>query len=277
MKLFSINTESEHTHIHSPEEITMLMTESRKGGVIKEEEYLLLKNTLSLWEAPVRYVMIPRSKMLSAPDTIDTDQLFQLLTESPYSRIPIYSDNIDNIIGVIHLRDLLCQKHNDLIDSIDQIVHPVFFVFQNTKIKKVFSLLQDKQYQVAIIVDEFGGTSGMVTLEDLLEQIFGDLQDEFDLELSNIESLNGDRIAIKGETFISEINETLQLQLPDQNADTIAGLLLDRLGYIPRVQDEVTVASIAFRVEKMTGNRIDLVTLKATPGQIQRIDKEPRS
>lgn len=274
MRLLNINLESEYTHIHSPEEISLLMSDSQTGGLIKEEEYNLLKNTLSLWETPLRLVMIPRSKILTAPDTIPHNSLFKLLTNSPYSRIPIYSENIDNIVGVIHLRDLLCQAFDNKPRSIPEIIHPVFFVYENTKIKRVFSLLQEKNCQVAIAVDEYGGISGMVTQEDLIEQIFGDVQDEFDLDLSVIEILNNERIAIKGDAWIGEINELLHLELSDQNADTIAGLLLYSFGRIPQKNDEIIIDSNSFRIEKMTGNRIDMVSILASPNQIKMISSE---
>ncbi|MDH5506877.1 MAG: hemolysin family protein, partial [Anaerolineae bacterium] len=170
MKLFNLDISSEHTHIHAPQEIAMLVEESGAGGAINPEEQRLIKNTLKLRQAHARQVMIPRTKMLTAPDDMPPRDMLELLADSPYSRLPLYTGTVDNIVGVVHLKELLCfEKFNDSPD-IHSIMHTVPFIPETMPVKNVFDMLQNRRFQVAIVMDEFGGTQGMVTLEDLIEE-----------------------------------------------------------------------------------------------------------
>lgn len=270
MRLFRMEPTTEHTHIHSPQEIAILVEESRAGGAISSEEHRLINNTLLLWEAPVRHIMIPRSKMLAAPDTTSKQGLFNLLALSPFSRVPIYKKTIDNVIGVIHLRDLLCAR-SDENNEIHSLIHPVTFVPENATIKKVFSNLQEKQSQVTVVLDEYGGTAGMVTLEDLIEQIFGELQDEFDHNAAIIKIDENGRVRLLGATLIREFNKIMGLSIPEDSFDTIGGLLMNTFGYIPREQDEIEINKIGFKVEKIIKHGIAEVSMHATEQQIQQI------
>ncbi|MCJ7621857.1 MAG: hemolysin family protein, partial [Anaerolineaceae bacterium] len=211
MRLFRIEPDTEYAHIHSPEEISILVDESGSGGVIKGEEHRLLKNTLEMRKAQVKQIMIPRTRILSAPETISYQQLLSLVADSPYSRVPIYKDTIDNIIGIIHLRELLCFTFSPEEKKIREIIHPVPFVPEKMLVKDILSLLQRRHLQVAIVMDEFGGTAGMVTLEDLIEQIFGDLQDEFDPVIPAFRLVAGDQIWIQGGVNLSVVNEILSM------------------------------------------------------------------
>ena len=192
MRLFGLNKISEHAHLHRPEEILMLVEESGAGGLLDREEERLLKNILDINEVMVRQVMIPRTRMIAAPDNLPFDAIFKLIAESPFSRIPIYKDSIDNITGFVHLRDLLCHVQSDKKPKIADLMNPVPFFTETMAVKSAFSLLQRRRFHIAIVLDEFGGTSGLITLEDLIEEIFGDLQDEFD-ELPPSNSAGGQK------------------------------------------------------------------------------------
>jgi CBS domain containing-hemolysin-like protein len=273
MKLLKIDPSSEHGHIHSPEELSILIEESGEGGSISEDEYKLLANTMRMREEMVKKVMIPRAQMLSAPDSLTVSEITFLVSDSPFSRIPIYKETIDNIIGIVHLRDLFCLNNSKTISKethITEIIRPVLFVPETMQVKEVFSLLQKNQYQVAIILDEYAGTSGLVTLEDLVEEIFGDLQDEFDEDLPPIQILSDTQILIQGDTSINELNMLFGWSLSDQDVDTIGGLLSNRIGRIPVPGDSVVMEGLNFSIEKTKGRAVASVLLNGTEEIIQR-------
>ena len=265
MKLLKIDPSTEHGHIHSPEEISILIEESGQVGAISSDEYKLLTNTMRMRSELVKKVMIPRNLMMAAPHTYSVSEITSLVSESPFSRLPIYKETIDNIMGIVHLRDLFCwnnTEHNNNGDSnISEILRPVLFVPETMQVKEVFSLLQKKRYQVAIILDEYGGTSGMVTLEDLIEEIFGDLQDEFDEDIPPIQIISDTQLLIQGDALINELNAIFGWKLSTTEVDTIGGLISNYIGRIPATGDAVTIEGLDFSVEKTRGRAVAWVVL----------------
>ena len=277
MKLMRIDPATEHGHIHSPLEISILIEESGQGGTISADEYKLLTNTMRMREEMVKKIMIPRAQMLAAPDTLTVSEITSLVSDSPYSRLPIYKETIDNIIGMVHLRDLFCwnnSKNAPKEIQISEIIRPVLFVPETMQVKEVFSLLQKNQFQVAIILDEYAGTSGLVTLEDLIEEIFGDLQDEFDEDLPSIQIRSETELLIQGDTAIDELNDLFDWHLSDQEVDTIGGLISNEIGRIPTAGDLVTIHGLQFSIEKTKGRAVASVVLKTTKEDIQKYLKQ---
>ena len=277
MKLMRIDPATEHGHIHSPLEISILIEESGQGGTISADEYKLLTNTMRMREEMVKKIMIPRAQMLAAPDTLTVSEITSLVSDSPYSRLPIYKETIDNIIGMVHLRDLFCwnnSKNAPKEIQISEIIRPVLFVPETMQVKEVFSLLQKNQFQVAIILDEYAGTSGLVTLEDLIEEIFGDLQDEFDEDLPSIQIRSETELLIQGDTAIDELNDLFDWHLSDQEVDTIGGLISNEIGRIPTAGDTVTIHGLQFSIEKTEGRAVASVVLKTTKEDIQKYLKQ---
>ncbi|HUF39568.1 MAG TPA: hemolysin family protein [Anaerolineales bacterium] len=270
MRLFGRKVSTEHFHIHSPEEILMLVEESSRAGVLQKEERRLLKNALRLRDSKVREVMIPRPHMLTAAENLDCDELSEILFASPYSRLPIYQGGIDNIVGVVHLKDLLCLT-GEARRNVSQIIKPVPFVPETTPVKTVFSLLQRRHLQVAIVLDEFGGTAGMVTLEDLIEEIFGELQDEFDTYIPSIRVDSDNWLLIRGDTRVADLNEWLDLNLPETDVDTIGGLVLNQFGRVPALGDKIEIDGLIFQVEKMRGRGITAVKLAAQENWVSQL------
>jgi len=271
MRLIGHEVIAEHAHIHSPDEIVMLVEESSAGGLIKKEEHRLLKNTLELREAMVRQVMIPRTQMFAAADNRTYDDLFKYLADSPFSRLPLYRGNIDNIVGVVHLKDLLCLNQQLERKNVADIIRPVPFVPETIPVKTVFSILQRRHLQVAIVLDEYGGTAGMVTLEDLIEEIFGEIQDEFDIYVPPFRLVSQNRLLIRGDTLVEDLNERLGLNLPVEELDTIGGLVLNAFGDVPTTGKEIEIAGGVFRVEKMRGRGITSVSLALSPEQVVKV------
>jgi putative hemolysin len=207
-------TTREHVHIHTSEEIAILVEESGAGGLLDQQERRLIENTLWMRRSSVRQIMIPRTRVLAAPADTPCDQLFSQLANSYFSRLPLYEGSIDNIVGVVHLKDLLC-LHAEAgagCHDVRPVMAPALFIPESMPVDEAFALLQTKRYHVAVVLDEYGGTAGIVTLEDLIEEIFGEVQDEFDQEVPLFRVLPGNRVLVRWDWLIEDLNELLELQ-----------------------------------------------------------------
>jgi CBS domain containing-hemolysin-like protein len=265
LRALGIAEASAHVHTHAPEEILMLVEESGLEGLLEQEEHRLLKNALSLRALTVRQVMIPRNRMLAAAADTDSRELLRLLAESPHSRLPLYEDSIDHIVGLVHLKDLFCLERQETGATGRAVMREVPFSIEAAPVQNVFMMLQASGSRLAIVLDEFGGTAGMVTLEDLIEAIFGDLRDEFDTDRPAIEVMSDDRVLVPGDMLISDFNERLNLNLERSQVNTIGGLVLSKMGRLPQEQEELVLDNIVLRVEQMSGNSVERVSLAVLP------------
>jgi len=272
LRITGMTALAEPVHIHEPQEIMMLFEESSAGGLLDDVERRLLLNSLHLRQLAVRQVMIPRNRMLSAQVDLNRDELLKLLANSPYSRLPLFRDSIDDIVGIIHLKDLLCLQVQTEHQHVSEAMRPVLFVPETLPVDEVFSNLQNKRYHVAIVLDEYGGTSGIVTLEDLIEEIFGELQDEFDTDTTPpIQIFSDNIIQVRGDMLVSELNEIIDLHLPCIDIDTIGGLVLSTLGRVPQIGEKVDLGEINCIVEEMDGHGVTSIQSELTPMQIDRV------
>jgi putative hemolysin len=219
-------------------------------------------------------VMIPRTRMFAASVDLPVGELLELLAESPYSRLPLYEESVDNIVGLVHLKDLLCLHQFEDDTSVRAVMREMRFVFESTPADEVFVTLQKQQYNMAIVLDEYGGTAGMVTLEDLVEEIFGELQDEFDIELPVLQIQSDNRIVLRGDALIADLNDWLDLYLDSDEVDTLAGLLLSEAGDVPDEKDEFEIAALCWRVEKMNGKAIQSVSVVVSPEKARQLREE---
>jgi CBS domain containing-hemolysin-like protein len=276
LKLMGVEPTREHVHVHTADEIAILVEESGAGGVLDQQERRLIENTLWMRRSSVRQIMVPRTRVLAAPVDTPCDQLFSQLANSYFSRLPLYEGSIDNIVGVVHLKDLLCLHARADAGCLDvrPVMAPALFIPESMPVDEAFALLQTRRYHVAVVLDEFGGTAGIVTLEDLIEEIFGEVQDEFDQEVPLFRVLPGNRVLVRWDWLIEDLNELLHLQLPSEEADTIGGLVLNTLAHVPEVGEIVDVAGVSLRVERVEGKGVAAVSLPATPDQVERIREE---
>jgi CBS domain containing-hemolysin-like protein len=176
----------------------------------------------------------------------------------------------------VHLKDLLCLHAQAGAGCLDvrPVMAPALFIPESMPVDEAFALLQIKRYHVAVVLDEFGGTAGIVTLEDLIEEIFGEVQDEFDQEVPLFRVLPGNRVLVRWDWLVEDLNELLHLQLPSAEADTIGGLVLNELAHVPEVGEMVDVAGVSLRVERVEGKGVAAVSLPATPDQVERMREE---
>lgn len=285
LRVFGVKPLAEHAHIHAPDEIALLVQESGAGGLLDQEERRLIENTLWLRKATLHQVMVPRTRMQAAPIDQPVDALFRLLAASPYSRLPLYEGTIDNIVGVVHLKDLLCLHQQAAVVDVREVMNEPIFVPDSMTAREALALLQRRRYHVAIVLDEYGGTAGIVSLEDLIEEIFGELQDEFDQEVPLYRVLPGGRVMLRWDWLVEDLNDLLDLDLPSEETDTIGGLVLSALGHVPQVGDEVVLLKsaaggdtpdnrIGLRVEKVEGKAVAAVSLPVTPDQLRRLREE---
>ncbi|MEZ4864783.1 MAG: hemolysin family protein [Caldilineaceae bacterium] len=280
LRLLGTNPVAEHAHIHSPEEILIMVEESSAGGVLDQEERRLLVNTLQLRNVTARKAMIPRNRMMAAPVDRSCTELFNLLAESPYSRLPLYEETIDKIVGVVHLKDLLLLQCNRLREhapmatepDLSPIIHSVQFVPDSMLIDDAMALMQKSHTNIAIVVDEYGGTAGMISFENLIEEIIGDFQDEFDTENPPLQLQPGNRLVVRGDVQIDDLNDLLGIYLPADEVDTVGGLVASALGRIPAVGEEAQFSNTQLRIEKMEENSVIEISLALSPAQVEKLE-----
>ncbi|MFO7539578.1 MAG: hemolysin family protein [Chloroflexota bacterium] len=237
--------------VHSPEEIEILMTESHEVGFLDEIERQMLRNALRMRELTARQVMLHRTKLVAAPADSGIVEVMELALEAGFSRIPLYKESIDNIVGFVHIKDLF-RLHVQGNDEIQSIIRDVTYVPESLPVSRVWKILDTKRKYLAVVFDEYGGTAGLLTFEDLIEEIFGELQDEFDDETKLV--ARGDKEGriyyLRGDLLVSDVNEYLKLALPTE-ADTLSGLAFSTLGRAPEVGDELLFEGATIQIEKM--------------------------
>ena len=253
-------------HAHSPEEIELLVTESHEQDLLSDEERRLLRNTFRLRDLTAKQVMLHRTKLVSARLNSTVSDLMRIALEAGLSRIPLYKDSIDDIVGFVHVKDLF-RLHNQKSEDIASILREVVFVPETMPVSDLWERLNSRRKYLAIVFDEYGGTVGLITFEDLIEEIFGELQDEFDNETALIAKDKDGRIYLRADLLVTDVNEYLELQLPEDNADTLGGLVFSELGRPPAVGDNVAFGDIAVRVEAISGPGVSEVSLKLPPSQ----------
>jgi CBS domain containing-hemolysin-like protein len=256
---------TEGMHVHSPDEIIILVAESSEGGILDERERRLLERTLRWRDVTVDQVMIPRTQILAASAEETPAEMLQRLAESPHSRLPLYRESLDNIVGVVHMKDLLCLRAPDEITA-EQVMRPVPYVPENAPAAEVFARLQRDRTHIAIVLDEFGGTSGLVAIEDFIEALFGELRDEFDVDEPPVEIV-GQRAFIRGDAPVQDVNNDLNMFLDSSLANSVGGLVLASVGHLPQVGEEVAVGKVSMRVEEMSGRGVTRVSVPITQEQ----------
>ena len=252
---------------HSIEELNMLINASHKEGVLNETEKEMLHNVFKFSDLTAKQVMIPRTDMACIPSDITYGELNELAMESQYTRYPVYEENLDHITGIIHAKDLysLTIKHEEFV--LEKILRPVLLVPETITMDKLVLEFKKRQGQMAIVIDEFGGTSGLITLEDVLEEIFGEVQDEFDSdEEADIKKVSENTHLANAMMRLDEINDFFGTEIVDEDVDTIGGYVVKLLGRIAEVDDKVEIENLELTVKEIDGARITkLVIVKKEP------------
>ncbi len=262
LKLMHIPHSHKSSLVHSSEELDMLVDASYNGGVLNETEKDMLHNVFKFSDLTAKQVMVPRTDMVCVPIDMSLEELNNVATENQYTRYPVYEGDIDHITGLIHVKDLYKLSLDDTTCPIERIQREILLVPETMTMDNLVLEFKKRKGQMAIVVDEFGGTSGLITLEDVIEEIFGDVQDEFDEE----EEQECDIKEIAPNTYIAnammrtdEIAEYFNIDeeaIDDEDIDTIGGLVVKLLGRIAEVGDTVTHLGLTFIVKEIEGARI---------------------
>jgi putative hemolysin len=258
----------EESHVHHPDELEAIFRESAEGGLIDAGEREMLSNVFHLSKRVARQIMVPRTRIVAASIHAKPGELIRELISSPHTRFPVYEGSIDKIRGVVHLRDLYELARTDPDGDLRAIVRRIPVLPEFLSVTEVWARLRRERSGMVAIFDEYGGVAGIVSIEDVLEELFGELQDEFDRERELFREAEGGQITVRGDMLVSDLNERFLLALPEDLADTIGGLVMDRLGRVASEGDEVLVAGAKVRVTGVERQAVTEVRVKA--GQIER-------
>lgn len=256
LKLINISPAKHHHNVHSEEEIEMIIDESQKGGILNETESFLLKNTLKFTDLNAKQIMIPRCNVIAIPIDIEIDELTKLILENQYTRYPVYEENIDNICGILHVKDLYSCKMKNQEFHIREILRQPLLVPETSTTDTLLKDFKNNKTEIAIVIDEFGGMSGIISLEDVLEEIFGDVQDEFDEEENDFKKIADDKYIVNGLYRVDEFFEYFNLSIEEEEVETIGGYVQKLLCRLAKVNDEVTIDNIQIKVIELKGRRI---------------------
>lgn len=257
------------TEMVTEEEIRMMVDAGEEKGVIEESQKEMINNIFEFDDLTASDVMTHRTDIIAVDINDSFDDVIRLATEEGYSRIPAYEDDIDDIKGVVYVKDLLKYVGSSLpAGNLADVIRKPFFVPESKRCGDLFTEMTEKRIQMCIVADEFGGTAGLVTIEDLLESIVGSIQDEYDdEEEDDIEQINETTFTVDGTTDIDDINEELDIELPEGDYDTVGGMILSVLGRIPQEDEHPDVEACGYRftVEEMGERRIEKVRVERMP------------
>jgi CBS domain containing-hemolysin-like protein len=258
-----------HRHIHSPEEIELLIAESRDGGLLEPDEHRRLQRALRLNLRQAKQLMAPRRQIAAIDIETPLEQATALVAQSPFSRLPVYRESIDNVVGLLHTKDLVRWRVSGPADAtLATLVRPIASVHESVTVDRVLRQLRERRSQMALVVDEFGGTAGLLTLEDVLSELLGDVGDEFKAAEPNAETLPDGRIRLPGRMPVDDAAALLETTW-ETEATTVGGLVTAALGALPMPGDRVIAGDYEFEVERIAERAIASVVARrvvfATP------------
>ncbi len=246
------------------DEIKILVDASEEQGGLEPEEKEMIHSVLDFGDTVVRKVMTPRIFLSACPVTADTSRLIRLINESGHSRIPVYEGDLDHIVGIVHAKDLLLPNAT-LVPVPRKVMRPPYFIPETKKIDELLTEFRHSRQQLAIVQDEYGITAGLVSIEDLLEEIVGEIQDEYDREEPMIQEIDPNTTLVDGRMSLSDINDHLGLHLAEDEADTIGGYLFALFGRQAQQGEEAECEGVRFIVEATDGRRIIKVKMVREP------------
>ena len=261
LRLFRIRPVRE-SELHSADELRYLLEESQRSGILEAEHHELLENIFEFRRRHVRNVMVPRRRIVALELGMPTDRILDIVIEEGYSRMPVYRGTLDDIVGIVYTKDLLTLVHLKHLIILEDILRPAITVSEDELLSRLLRRFQSEQVHMAIVTDEFGGTAGLVTLEDLLEEIVGEIRDEYDEERAPVERQRSDYI-VQAATPIADLNEYLPIPLPEsEDYDTLGGLIFQKAGAIPPVGATFDIPPYRAEILRATDRTIELIKLQ---------------
>lgn len=272
-KIFGVSDAEEETV--TEEEIRMMVDVGKEKGTINKEESEMINNVFEFNDKTVSEIMIPRTEIYAVDMNLSISKVIEDITEDKdfrYSRIPVYDETIDEIKGIVYIKDILLSTKNKNV-KIKNLVKEAYYVPETKQLDELFDELRKNRKQIAIVVDEYGGTAGIVTMEDILEEIVGEIYDEYDLVQKNYEKIDENTYLLNGALSVSEVEKILGIDIPEGDYDTLSGFLIEELGRIPSETEkpEVETEKVTYKIEKIKDMRI--IKVKACKNQTVDVEE----
>jgi putative hemolysin len=246
------------------EEIRSMINVGEEKGIFQETETEMINSIFEFDDTLAKEIMTPRTDIIAVSSEATRDEILDLIVEENFSRIPVYEESIDNIIGILYVKDIfaMIKREIEWEVSLKDDIRPVYFVPEYKKIDELFKEMQKSKTHIAVVIDEYGGTAGLITIEDLLEEIVGNIFDEYDDVVLDYEKIDDNTYIVSGMLDIGEINDILDTKIPEEEFDTVSGMLLSHSSKMPEVGDEVDMGSIYFRIEEVDDKRISKIRVE---------------
>ena len=252
--------------IFTEDEIRTIVNVSQQEGVIESNEKKIINNLFDFGDSTAKDVMIPRIDMTLADVSSSYDDIISLFRQTMYTRIPIYENTPDNVIGILNIKDLIVNPSDNDTFNIRNIIRKPFFTFEQRNTSDLFKEMQLSSTSIAIVLSEYGTTSGMITTEDLLEEIVGEIRDEYDTdEKEALSKINDTTYRVDGSFKLDDLNDELGTKLESEDNDSVGGLIVERLDRLPKAGDKITIGNVWMFVEKVSSNRAESVIVKIIP------------
>ncbi|HEX2053856.1 MAG TPA: hemolysin family protein [Actinomycetota bacterium] len=273
LRLFGVEANSELAEIHTPEEIGIIVEEARRGGTILSGQSRILARTLEFPEKRAVEAMVPRVASVAISAEATMAELLDLVQQTGYSRFPVWRERPDEFVGVVHIKDMLGEVRRDPDAKVKAAMRDALVVPESLPLERVLVQMRRQRNHMAIVLDEFGSTAGVLTLEDIIEELLGEIRDEYDVRERDIRTIEGG-YRIPGRMRPDELEEATELQLPEGDYETVAGFILERLGRLAKRGDEITYNGWRIRVANVNRRRILSVDI-VRPGQEPASEPEP--
>lgn len=246
------------------EEIRLMINVGEEKGIFQETETEMINSIFEFDDTVAKEVMTPRTDIIALSSAATREEILEVIVEENFSRIPVYEESIDNIIGILYVKDLftMIKNNNEWEVSLKNIIRPAHFVPEYKKIDELFKEMQKSKTHIAVVIDEYGGTAGIITIEDLLEEIVGNIFDEYDDVVLDYEKIDDNTYIVSGMLDIGDVNDILDTDLAEEEFDTISGMMLSHSGKMPEVGYELTIGNIYFRIEEVDDKRISKIRIE---------------
>ena len=249
--------------VHTEEELRLILTESEEGGAIKPSENELIQNVFDFDDRLVKQIMVPQNRVVALDVELGKGEITKRIIEEGFSRIPIYLGDIDNVIGIVHSKDLLKALIENKFRSLKDIMRPAHFIPESMKINELLRDFQKHHIQMAIVTNEFGSTAGIITMEDIIEELVGEIQDEHDEEKPNVEKKSDTEFIVNAQATIADVNDALPIALPENaHYETVSGYINYIFGRIPAVNDKRKKDGYELTILKRTRQSVDTIKMK---------------
>ncbi len=263
-KLLRIDKKS-GTHLFSKDDLSYLLEEAKKDGQVKKDEHDLIEEVLDFRDLTVKNIMIPRTNIVGVKSDTPIKDVINLMKEVGFTRFPVYSVDIDHIDGMLVIHDLLEVK--DLSLTAEKFIRDAYFVPEIMKATTLLKKMQQNKTPIAVVVDEYGGTAGIISVEDLLEELVGEIEDEYDAQENDISKVNDTTYLVNGEVEIERLIEDYNIELDEGDYETLAGMLIEKFERIPRYNEKLIIKNYEFIIKQVTAKKIEKVMVKILPNQ----------